>query len=400
MLYNLTEALQGWLDDRGLSWLVMVMYQLEFRALFAFLFSFALVLVIGPRVIRWLALRKIGDTPEFGNDSLNQLMQSRAGTPTMGGIIICGALLVSTALLADVIHNRFIHLGVVVVLCFAVVGGFDDWLKLTQSQRAPGVRDGLFAWEKLLFQVGFGLLVGFFLYRASGSFDAHVLNLPFQRTYLPTPSIETLMQPPSIAPGVWVLGIGSFTLIAMLAIAGTSNAVNMTDGMDGLATGTLIIASLAMMVLLWISGSPRAASFLMVPSVPGTGELMVMAGAMAGACSGFLWFNCSPARVFMGDTGSLALGGLLGYFAVACRQEILLLLIGGIFFLELGSIVAQTSYFKWSRRRYGQGRRIFRCAPIHHHFHLGGWKEQQVVVRFWLITVVLTMIALVSLKLR
>ncbi|MSR44979.1 MAG: phospho-N-acetylmuramoyl-pentapeptide-transferase [Phycisphaerales bacterium] len=400
MLYNLTEALQGWLDDRGLSWLVMVMYQLEFRALFAALLSFALVLMFGPRVIRWLAKCKIGDSPEFGNDNLNQLMQSRAGTPTMGGVIICGALLVSTLLLADVLHNRYLHLGIIVVLCFAVVGGFDDWLKLTQSRRVAGMRDGLFSWEKLLFQVGFGLLVGFFLYRASGSLDAHVLNLPFQRTYLPTASIESLMQPPAVAAGVWVLGIGAFTIIAMLAIAGTSNAVNMTDGLDGLATGTLIIASLAMMVLLWISGSPRAAYFLMVPSVPGTGELVVMAGAMAGACLGFLWFNCSPARVFMGDTGSLALGALLGFFAVAARQEILLLLIGGIFFLELGSIVVQTSYFKWSRKKYGQGRRVFRCAPIHHHFHLGGWKEQQIVVRFWLITVVLTMIALVSLKLR
>ncbi len=400
MLYNLTAATQSWLDDRGLSWLVMVMHQLEFRALFAALLSFVLVLTFGPRVIRWLARRKIGDAPEFGNDSLNQLMQSRAGTPTMGGIIICGALIASTILLADVIHNRYIHLGLIVVLCYAILGGVDDWLKLTQSRRSPGIRDGLFAWEKLLFQVGFGLLVGFFLYRSGTSPDAHVLNIPFQRTYLPTPSIESLIQPPAIAGGVWILGIGCFTIIAMLAIAGTSNAVNMTDGMDGLATGTLIIASLAMMVLVWIAGSPRASYFLLVPSVPGTGELMVMAGAMAGACLGFLWFNCSPARVFMGDTGSLALGGLLGYFAVAIRQEFLLLLIGGIFFLELGSIVVQTSWFKWTRRKYGQGRRIFRCAPIHHHFHLGGWKEQQVVVRFWIVSVVLTMIALVSLKLR
>ncbi|MDA0214903.1 MAG: phospho-N-acetylmuramoyl-pentapeptide-transferase [Planctomycetota bacterium] len=400
MLYNLTEATQSWLDDRGLSWVVMVMYQLEFRALFAALLSFVLVLTFGPRVIRWLAQRKIGDTPEFGNDSLNQLMQSRAGTPTMGGVIICGALIASTLLLADVIHNRYIHLGLMVVISFGVLGSVDDWLKLTQSRRSPGVRDGLFAWEKLLFQLGLSLIIGFFLYRWGSTVDAHVLNLPFQRTYLPTPSIESIIQPPPIADGVWILGIGFFLIVAMLAIAGTSNAVNMTDGMDGLATGTLIIASLAMMVLIWIAGSPRAAYFLMVPSVAGTGELMVMAGAMAGACLGFLWFNCSPARIFMGDTGSLALGALLGFFAVAVRQELLLLLIGGIFFLELGSVFAQRTWFRWTRKRYGQGRRIFRCAPIHHHFHLGGWKEQQVVVRFWLISVVLTMIALVSLKLR
>ncbi len=400
MLYNLTVAAQSWLDDRGLGWLVMVMYQLEFRALIASLLSFALVLWFGPRVIRWLAGRKIGDTPEFGNDSVNQLMQSRAGTPTMGGVIILGALLTSTVLLADVLHNRYVQLGVVVIVWLAVLGGFDDWLKLTQSRRAPGTRDGLVAWEKLLFQLGLGALVGFFLYRASGMHDAHVLNLPFQRTYVPTPSIEALIQPPAISSGVIVLGVGLFTLLAMLWIAGVSNAVNITDGMDGLATGTLIIASLAMMALVWIGGSPRAAYFLMVPSVAGTAELMVMAGAMAGACLGFLWFNCSPARVFMGDTGSLALGGLLAYMALAVRQELLLILIGGVFFLEMGSVMAQVSWFKWTRRKYGEGRRIFRCTPIHHHFHLGGWKEQQVVVRFWLITVVLTMVALVSLKLR
>ncbi len=400
MLYNLTVALQGWLDDRGLSWLVMVMYQLEFRALFASLLAFVLVLCFAPRIIAWLAQRKIGDTAEFGNDSVNQLMQSRAGTPTMGGVIILGALLVSTVLLSDVMHNRYIHLGIIVVLWLGMVGGFDDWLKLTQSRRSPGTRDGLVTWEKLLFQVGLGLVVGFFLFRASGLDDAHVLNLPFQRTYLPTPSIETIIQPPALSSGVIVLGIGFFTILTMLWIAGMSNAVNLTDGMDGLATGTLIIASLAMMALVWIGGSPRAAYFLMVPSVAGTGELMVMAGAMAGACLGFLWFNCSPARIFMGDTGSLALGGLLAYMALAVRQELLLVLIGGIFFLEAGSVMAQVSWFKWSRRKYGEGRRLFRCTPIHHHFHLGGWKEQQVVVRFWLITVVLTMVALVSLKLR
>ncbi|MSR29645.1 MAG: phospho-N-acetylmuramoyl-pentapeptide-transferase [Phycisphaerales bacterium] len=400
MLYALIESLQGWLDNRGLSWLVMVMYQLEFRALLAALLSFALVLAFGRRVIEWLRSKRIGDSAQFGMDGVNQLMQSRAGTPTMGGILICGALLASTLLLADVLHNRYAQLGIIVVVWLGVVGGFDDWLKLTQHRREPGVRDGLFAWEKLLFQVGVGLVVGFFLYRAGGSDGAHVLNLPFQRTYVPTPSIESMIQPPSLAPGVIVLGVGAFTILATLWITSMSNAVNITDGMDGLATGNLIIAGLAVMVLAWIAASPRAAYFLMVPEVDGTGELMVMAGAMVGACLGFLWFNCSPASVFMGDTGSLALGGLLGYIAIAIRQEILLLLICGIFLLEIGSVVAQVGYFKYTRRKFGQGKRIFRCTPIHHHFHLGGWKEQQVVVRFCVVTVVLTTIALVSLKLR
>jgi phospho-N-acetylmuramoyl-pentapeptide-transferase len=199
---------------------------------------------------------------------------------------------------------------------------------------------------------------------------------------------------------VIILGTGAFAIYAALMIAGMSNAVNITDGMDGLATGNLIIAGLAMMVLAWIAASPRAAFFLMVPEVAGSGELLVMMGAMVGACLGFLWFNCSPASVFMGDTGSLALGGLLAYVAAAIRQELLLLVIGGVFLMECGSVMAQMSWFKYTRRKYGEGRRIFRCAPIHHHFHLTGWSEQQVVVRFWLMTVVLATIALVSLKLR
>jgi phospho-N-acetylmuramoyl-pentapeptide-transferase len=400
MLYGLVDALQGWLDQRGLSWLVMVMYQIEFRALFAALLAFAIMLAAGPRSIAWLRRKKIGDSAQFDLEGVNQLMQSRAGTPTMGGILICGALLFSTLMLADVLHNRYVQLGIFVVVWLAVVGGFDDWLKLTQARRERGVRDGLFAWEKLLFQIGLGLVVGFFLYRAGTSEGAHVFNLPFQRTYVPTPSIESLIRQPDLAPGVIILGTGAFAIYAALMIAGMSNAVNITDGMDGLATGNLIIAGLAMMVLAWIAASPRAAFFLMVPEVAGSGELLVMMGAMVGACLGFLWFNCSPASVFMGDTGSLALGGLLAYVAAAIRQELLLLVIGGVFLMECGSVMAQMSWFKYTRRKYGEGRRIFRCAPIHHHFHLTGWSEQQVVVRFWLMTVVLATIALVSLKLR
>ncbi len=400
MLYSLIDSLQGWLDARGLSWVVMVMYQLEFRALFAALLAFAIVLVFGRRVIAWLRAKKIGDSAEFGVEQLNLLMQGREGTPTMGGLLICGAMLVSTLLLADTFHNRYVQLGGIVVIWLAVVGGFDDWLKLTQRKRQPGVRDGLFAWEKLLFQLGLGVVVGFFLYRAGASDGAHVFNIPFQRTYVPTPSLESLIQPPDLASGVMVLGIASFTILAALWIAGMSNAVNITDGMDGLATGTLVIVSLAMMVLIWIAASPRAAFFLMVPEVEGSGELMVMMGAMVGACLGFLWFNCSPASVFMGDTGSLALGGFLGFVAIAIRQELLLLVIGGIFLAEMGSVVIQVSWFKYTRRRYGEPRRVFLCTPIHHHFHWAGWKEQQVVVRFWLITVVLATVALVSLKLR
>jgi phospho-N-acetylmuramoyl-pentapeptide-transferase len=400
MLYWLTELLQGWLDDRGLFPLVMVMYQQEFRAFGAVLLSFVLVLAFGRRVIRWLARQKIGDAPEFYNPDLNALMASRAGTPTMGGILIIGAIVVTVALLGDVVHNRYVHLAMILTLWLAFVGGIDDWLKLTASRRNPGQREGLFAWEKLLFQLGIGALVGFFLWKAAAGMDGHVLNLPFQRTYPPTPTVESIVQPPVVDGSVIVLGVGAFTILAMLVIAFMSNAVNITDGMDGLAPGNLVITSFALMVIAWIAGSPRAAYFLMVPHVEGTGELMVVAGAMAGACLGFLWFNCSPASVFMGDTGSLPMGGLVALIAVATRQEALLPLVGGIYIIEISSVMLQTGWFKFTKRAQGEGRRIFRCAPIHHHFHLGGWKEQQVVTRFYIISVVLAMLALASLKLR
>ena len=192
-----------------------------------------------------------------------------------------------------------------------------------------------------------------------------------------------------------MLGVVAYTVIGMLAIAGTSNAVNIADGMDGLAAGTMSIASFVLMVLCWVASNQTAAQYLMVPHVPGAKELMVLTGAMGGACLGFLWFNCNPARVFMGDTGSLALGGLLAFVAVAIRWELLLPLIAGIFYLELGSTALQVAYFKLTG-----GKRIFRCAPIHHHFHLGGWSEGQVVVRFWIITAILGALALVTVKMR
>lgn len=394
MLYNLTEALQNVLDERGLLWLVQVMFQLEFRAFAATVLAFALVLVSGPATIRWLLRQKIGDNPEFYNEKLNTINKGKAGVPTMGGLFVIGSVLATTLLLADVVHNRYVHLAIIVLVWLAAVGGSDDWLKLTSARRAPGSREGLFAWEKLLFQLGIGLIVGWFLYQHASSPDALVLNLPFQRTYPPI-KVESMIQPPGLNPTVIVLGGITFIALTALAVAFTSNAVNITDGMDGLAGGTVMIASFVMMVLSYIAGTERAAYTLLVPHVAEARELMVVSGAMAGACLGFLWFNCSPAQVFMGDTGSLPLGGLLAYIAVAIRQDVLLLVIGGVFFMEIGSVMLQVGYFKWTR-----GKRIFRVAPIHHHFHLGGWSEQQVVTRFWVMAVVLAMIALVSIKLR
>ncbi len=391
MLFNLIDHYSAWLDSIGLFSILQVLYQLEFRAFFAVVLSFAIVLGFGKRTIRWLLKQKIGDAPEFYRADLNTLMASKASTPTMGGLLICASVLVTIILLADM-TERYVHLALAVLCWLAIVGGIDDWLKLTSARRNPGSREGLLAWEKLLFQVGIALLVGWFLYQqgesASGEPSvAHVLTLPFQRTYAP----RTL----NVEPNLIYLGPVAFIMITVLLLAGTSNAVNLTDGMDGLAAGTLIVASFALMALCYIAGQEEPASILMFPFLKGTGELMVVTGAMAGATLGFLWFNCPPAQVFMGDTGSLPLGGLLAFVAVAIRQEILLIIIGGVFFMEMLSVMMQVSYFKWTK-----GQRIFRCSPIHYHFHLGGWSEQQVVVRFWVLGVILAMVALVSIKLR
>ncbi len=387
MLYNLLQATDNWLDRVGLHSLLQVLYQLEFRAFFAVVVSFFVVLLLGRRTIRWLIRQKIGDAPEFYRADLNELMSSKAATPTMGGILIGGSMLLTILLFAD-LRNDYVHIALAVLIWLAVLGGMDDWLKLTAARRAPGSREGLHAWEKLLFQLGIGAVAGLFLFRTGiGQETSHVLTLPFQRTYDPrTGELES---------GLIMLGGLGFVLLATLLIAGTSNAVNLTDGMDGLAAGSLVVAAFALMALCYIAGTFEAAKYLLFPYIDGSKELMIVTGAMAGACLGFMWFNCAPAQVFMGDTGALPLGGLMAFIAVAIRQEILLLVIGGVFFLELASVVLQVGYFKWTK-----GRRIFRCSPIHHHFHLAGWSEQQVVTRFWVMAVVFAMAALVSIKLR
>jgi phospho-N-acetylmuramoyl-pentapeptide-transferase len=389
MLFNLVEAIQNWLQDHGLDAVVRLMYQLEFRAFAAVVLSFVGVLAFGPRTIRWLVRQKIGDAPEFYNAKLNEMMARKAATPTMGGILICGAVGGTVLILADVLHNPYVHLSLAVLVWLVVLGGFDDWLKLTASRRAPGSREGLRAWEKLLFQLGIGAIAGFFLYRhglARGD-EAIVFNIPFQRTYLPGTT--------HLSESVIVLSLAAYVTLSTILIAGTSNAVNLTDGMDGLAGGTMMIASFAMMALCYLAADAEMAYTLMLPHVPAAKELMIVAGAMAGACLGFLWFNCNPAKVFMGDTGSLPLGGLLAFIAVAIRQELLLVVLGGVFFMEMMSVILQVGYFK-----YTKGKRIFRCSPIHHHFHLGGWSEPQVVTRFWVLAVIFAMVALVSIKIR
>ncbi len=397
MLYLLYKALQDWLADIGIDWLFMVLDQLAFRALAAAGLSFAIALIAGRPVIDWLRRKKIGDTGLTDAEALRGRAQSKANVPTMGGILIVGGILTSVGLLAD-ITNFYIILGLATMLWLAALGGMDDWLKLTAASRPGGSRQGLYAWEKLVFQLGLGLMVAWFVYNHGDSAApkdlGHVLNLPFQRTYLRDATGVF-----DVSGSLVYLPRAVFVLVGMLMIAGMSNAVNITDGMDGLATGITSIVALGLVVLTSISGGTLAQT-LLVPQITESAELVVLAAAMAGACLGFLWWNCSPASVFMGDTGSLALGGVIAYLAVVVRQEILVLLMCGVFLIEIGSVVLQVGWFKYTRIRFGQGRRLFRVAPIHHHFHLLGWPEQQVVSRFWIASATMVIIALALIKLR
>lgn len=388
MLYNLMQSMEQWLDSVGLYPFLQVLYQREFRAFAAVLVAFFIVFLFAPTMIEWLKRKKIGDRPEFNQKEINALMKSKENTPTMGGVLLMGSVIVTTLLFADV-FNPYISLLLMVMVLFTALGCIDDWLKLVAQHRKPNSRDGLYKWEKLLFQFGIGLIVGWICWFWGAGDASHTLTIPFVRTYLP--STESLV----LSPNAIVLGFGMFLLISIFMVMLMSNAVNITDGLDGLAPGTVMISSFAMMALCYIAGSPEMAGFLMLPHIEGASELMIVAGATAGACLGFLWYNCYPAKVFMGDAGSMPLGGMLATMAIIIRQEFLLLIIGGIFLLEIGSSFLQIYYFKFTG-----GKRIFQCAPIHHHFHRMGWSEPQVVTRFWIVSVVLAMLALVLIKLR
>jgi phospho-N-acetylmuramoyl-pentapeptide-transferase len=395
MIYILFDIMQDWLDKVGLYRIFSIMNQVQFRALVAAGLSFIIVVVMGKRVIRFLISMKIGDGGETDSELLREHAATKANVPTMGGVLIVGSIFISTFLLADIRINR-IYLGLFTLIWLACVGGADDWLKLTASRRGTG-RQGLYAWEKLVFQLGIGAIVGFFAYRygmlADGADSmAHVLNLPFQRSYDPGTKFA--------ADGLIYLGMPIFIFISTMMVAGLSNAVNITDGMDGLASGTSGIISFGLILLALIAGNQGAAQYLYVPYIPFTDELAVMAGAMAGACLGFLWWNCKPAQVFMGDTGSLALGGLIGYIAVMLRQEAVVLVMCGVFIFEIASVMLQVGWFKYTRIKTGTGKRIFRIAPYHHHLHQGGWAENQVVNRLWIVGILLSVLALASLKIR
>ena len=402
MLYLLYDILRNAIAEYAWLGPLGVLQWVEFRAVLAIVIGFVIVTAMGKRTILWLLKLKVGDQPEFYHADLNQLMKQKANTPTMGGILISGAIFATTILLAD-LSRFYVHMALIVLVWLLAMGVADDWLKLTTARRKPGAREGLYTWEKMLLMTGLAVLIGIFLdFHGYHKFTvpdpdqqiiSHSLTLPLLKTWV----FENGRYAPN--PNLLVLGTVPFVIVAVLVIVGSSNAVNLTDGMDGLASGVTAIVAFAFMVLCLIAGFQREefvlAQYLLVPHIPFSDELAIVAGAMCGACLGFLWFNCNPAGVFMGDSGSLPLGGLLGYIAVAIRQEFLLVIIGGVFVVEALSVILQVGCFKASG-----GKRIFKCAPIHHHFHLLGWTEQQVVVRAWVLTALLVAVALATIKVR
>ena len=392
MLLSLAQWLQTLSPELGYF---RVFQYITFRAVMAALTALLMGLIAGPWVIRKLAELKIGQ-PIRGYGVEAHL--SKSGTPTMGGVLILICISVSTLLWFD-LSNRFVWIVLLVTLGFGAIGWVDDWRKVVRKDP-----EGMRSREKYLWQSLIGLLAALYLvFSISEVSNLRVLELFYQWVRsgfdvdLP-PKADLLL--PFFKEVSYPLGVFGFVLLTYLVIVGASNAVNLTDGLDGLAIMPVVMVGSALGVFAYVTGSSVYSKYLFFPHIPGSGELMIFCAAMAGAGLAFLWFNTHPAQVFMGDVGALALGAALGTIAVIVRQEIVLAIMGGIFVVEALSVMAQVSYFKYTKRKYGEGRRILKMAPLHHHFEKSGWKETQVVVRFWIITMLLCLIGLSTLKLR
>ena len=355
---------------------------LTFRTAFASLTALFMALIVGPFVIRKLREFQIG---QYIREEGPQAHQKKAGTPTMGGVLIVIAILVPTLLWAD-LTNRFIWIAIMGLLSFGGVGFADDYLKVVNRRNL-----GLTARSKLVFQFFFAFAIGIslVLMQANGEYSTHLV-VPFFKKFQPDLVINALQ----VNQYTWLLGFLPFLAFVCLVIVGSSNAVNLTDGLDGLAIGCTVIAAGALTVLTYVSGHAAFADYLELNRIPQVAELTIFCGAMVGASIGFLWYNAHPAEIFMGDVGSLALGGAIGTVAVIIKQELLLPFIGGVFVIEALSVILQVGSYKLRQKR------IFKMAPIHHHFELMGWSESKVIVRFWIASLVFALFALTTLKLR
>ena len=414
MLYYLFS----WLDHLNLPGAGLFQF-ISFRASLALITSLVVSVIIGKRIIARLRRQQIGETVrDLG--LAGQLEKS--GTPTMGGLIILAAILVPTLLFAK-LQNVYVITMLIATVWLGLIGFLDDYIKVFRKNK-----EGLKGTSKIIGQIGVGLIVGGILYfsndvvvhkrvaadyqlQADESFvtHEHAQNAGENYKWIRTDDMTTTI--PFFKGNEfnynWLIGDSGksygwliFIPIVIFIVIAVSNGANMTDGLDGLATGTSAIVGLALAVLAYVSSHAKFADYLNVMYIPEAEELVIFIAAFVGACIGFLWYNAYPAQVFMGDTGSLALGGIIAVFAIAIRKELLIPVLCGIFLIENVSVMLQVGYFKYTKKRFGEGRRIFLMAPLHHHFELKGWPEPKVIVRFWIITVILVLVGLSSLKIR
>ncbi len=369
MFYYLLDYINRVFDPPGFE----VFRFLTFRSMLSAITALFLSFYLGPKIINLLKKKQIGETiREVGPES----HFSKAGTPTMGGVIIILCILIPVLLWSD-IKSSYILIVSGGTLWLAAVGFLDDYLKVVKKYP-----NGLIAKYKLMGQILLGLVIGILFYTLPDLKEtAELTTLPF---------FKNLNFDYSLL----------FIPVVIFIITATSNAVNLTDGLDGLAMGTSIIAFMALGIMSYVSGNVIYSDYLRIIYLPGSGELTVFIAALIGAGLGFLWFNFYPAQVFMGDTGSLALGGALGIIALLIKKELLIPVYGGIFFLETISVIVQRTYFKYTRKKYGEGRRVFKMAPLHHHYELKGWPEPRIVIRFYIITIILAIASLASFKIR
>jgi phospho-N-acetylmuramoyl-pentapeptide-transferase len=392
MLLSLASWLQTLAPEFGFF---RVFQYLTFRAVMAAMTALLIGLFAGPWVIRRLTALKIGQPIR---EYAMQTHLAKSGTPTMGGVLILISIALSTLMWFD-LRNRFVWIVLIVTLAFGAIGWADDWRKVVHKDP-----EGMRSREKYMWQSIVGLLAALYLvFSISESNNLRVLELFLKWVQsgfdVNLPPKAGLMMP-FFKEVSYPLGVFGFVIMTYLVIVGSSNAVNLTDGLDGLAIMPVVMVGSALGVFAYVTGSSVYSKYLFFPYIPGSGELLIFCAAMAGAGLAFLWFNTHPAQVFMGDVGALALGAALGTVAVIVRQEIVLAIMGGIFVVEALSVMVQVTYFKYTKKKYGEGRRILKMAPLHHHFEKSGWKETQVVVRFWIITMLLCLVGLSTLKLR
>jgi phospho-N-acetylmuramoyl-pentapeptide-transferase len=418
MLYYLFDYLHKHFDLPGSG----VFQYISFRAAMAIITSLLISLIFGRRIIEYIRKKQVGETiRNLGLEGQNQ----KQGTPTMGGLIIIAAILIPTLLFAK-LHNVYIILMLCTTIWLGTIGFLDDYIKVFKKDK-----EGLKGKFKVIGQIGLGLIVGITLYfnnnvvikekvynsleveMANDMFahDVNASNLPHYST-TPSKSLKTTI--PFVKNNEFnysklISFIGNdyekwgwlvFIPIVILIITSVSNGANLTDGLDGLATGTSAIIGATLLIFAYVSGNMIFANYLNIMYIPSTGELVIFMGAFIGACVGFMWYNSYPAQVFMGDTGSLTLGGIIAVFALAIRKELLIPILCGIFLVENLSVVMQVSYFKYTKKKYGEGRRIFKMSPLHHHYQKLGFHESKIVTRFWIVGVMLAILTFVTLKLR